>query len=139
MLQKQNYVDGAKNVFGNFQKHFFAFMTQILCVFNLCCLGMQTREHFGNTEEMLTMKASRMFPHLRTHAAYAEDAKFASRKQTMFCFLPVCSPKQQCKQRRHKMLPQQCFLVCTGLNTILFLQQCFFVYAGLNKLQAGSF
>ena len=34
------------------------------------------------------------FPCFLTHVTYVEDAKFASRKQKMCCFLTVCSTKQ---------------------------------------------
>ena len=63
-----------KNVFGKFQKHFLLSRCRF-CVFNICCIGDQTRNHLGNTEETLTFNVSRMFPHLRTQATYLEDAK----------------------------------------------------------------
>ena len=86
LLQKENCVQDAKKVFGKFQKHFLLSRCRF-CVFNICHVTMQTRNHLGNTEETLTLNVSRLFPRLRTQATYFEDAKFISRKQTVFaCF-----------------------------------------------------
>ena len=82
LLRKQKCVQDAKNVFGKFQKHFLL-LRRRFCVFNTCCVGEQTRNHWGNTEETLTLNVSRMFPRLRTQATYLEDAEFASRKQNV--------------------------------------------------------
>ena len=58
---------GRKKRFSKSSKaSFFAFKTQI--VFNICCVGVQTRNHLGNTEETLTLNVFRMFPRLRTQA-----------------------------------------------------------------------
>ena len=50
-----------KNVFGKFQKHFLL-PRRRFCAFNICCVGEQTRNHLGNTEETLILNVSRMFP-----------------------------------------------------------------------------
>ena len=47
-----------KNVLENFN---FLLSRCRFCVFNLCCVGMQTRKHLQNTEETLTF----LFPCLR--------------------------------------------------------------------------
>ena len=88
---------GSQNVFGKFQKHFFAFKTQILCLKHVL-LGDANDETLGNTEETLTLKVSRMFLRLCSHATYAEDEEFASPKQRTFCFLPICLHKQHSEQ-----------------------------------------
>ena len=90
---------GRKNVFGNFQKHSLLSRRRF-CVFNICCVGAQTRKHLGNTETTLIFNVSPLFPRLLTHAKYFKDIEFASRKQKMFCLLPVCSPMQHCEQHR---------------------------------------
>ena len=82
---------GRKNVFGKFQKHFLLPRCRF-CVFNICCMGEQTRNHLGNTEEALTLNASRMFPRLRTQATYLEDTEFASRKQKCFASFLFAHP-----------------------------------------------
>ena len=74
---------GRKNVFGKFQKHFLL-PRRRFCVFNICCVGEQTRNHLENTEETV----SRMFPCLHTQATYLEDAEFASRKHKCFASFP---------------------------------------------------
>ena len=61
-------------------KTFFLLSRRRFCVFNVCCIGVQTRKHLGNTEEALTLNVSRMFPHLRILATYFEDREFASQK-----------------------------------------------------------
>ena len=76
-----------ENVFGKFQKHFLL-PRRRFCVCNICCVGEQTRNHLGNTEETLTLSVSRMFPHLHTQATYLEDAEFASWKQKCFASFP---------------------------------------------------
>ena len=81
----------AINVFGKFQKHFLL-PRRRFCVFNICCVGEQTRNHLGNTEETLTLNVSRMFPRLRTQATYLEDAEFPSRKQNCFASFPFAHP-----------------------------------------------
>ena len=86
------------------------------CVFNTCCMGEQTRNHLENTEETLALNVSRMVPCFRIQATYLEDAEFASQKQKMFCFFPVCSLMQHCDQHWLKMFLQQCFVVCVGLT-----------------------
>ena len=74
---------GRKKRFGKFQEHFLL-PRRRFCVFNICCVREQTRNHLGNTEETLTLNVSQMFPRLRTQATYLEDAEFASRKQKCF-------------------------------------------------------
>ena len=96
LLQKQNCVPDIK-CFWTISETLFAFKAQI-CVFNTCCVRTQTRKHLGNIEETLTLNASRLFPRLLTQATYFEDAEFASRKQRMFCFLPVSSLMQHYEQ-----------------------------------------
>ena len=83
LLRKQTCAQDAKNVFGKFQKHFLL-PRRRFCVFNICCVGEQTRNYLGNSEETLTLNVSRMFPRLRTQATYLENAEFASRKQKCF-------------------------------------------------------
>ena len=58
------------------------------CVFNICCVGSQTRKHFGNTEEALIFNVSRLFLRLRAKATCSEDAEFASGKQKCFASFP---------------------------------------------------
>ena len=91
LLRKQKCVQDAKNVFEKFQKHLLLSRRRF-CVFNICRVGEQTRNHLGNTEETLTLNVSRMFPHLRTQATYLEDAEFASRKQKCFASFPFAHP-----------------------------------------------
>ena len=57
------------------------------CVFNICCVGAQTRNHLRDTEETLTLDVSRMFPRLHTQATYHEDTEFGSHKQWGFIIL----------------------------------------------------
>ena len=66
-----------KNVSGKFQKYFLLSRRKF-CVFNICCLLAQTKNHLANTEETLPSNVSRLFPLLRTQATYFEDAEFAS-------------------------------------------------------------
>ena len=58
------------------------------CVFNMCCVGSQTRKHFRNTEEALIFNVSRLFLRLRAKATCSEDAEFASGKQKCFASFP---------------------------------------------------
>ena len=82
---------GGKNVFGKFQNHCLLLIRRF-CVFNICCVGEQTRNHLGNTEETLTLNVSRMFPRLRPQATCLEDTEFASRKQKCFASFPFAHP-----------------------------------------------
>ena len=91
LLWKQKCVQDAKNVFEKFQKHFLLSRRRF-CVFNIYCVGEQTRNHLGNNEETLTLNVSRMFPRLRTQATYFADAEFASRKQKCFASFPFAHP-----------------------------------------------
>ena len=91
LLQKQKCIQDAKNVFGKFQKHFLLSRCRF-CVFNICCIGEQMRNHLGNTEETLTFNVSRMFPRLCTQATYLEDVEFVSRKQKCFASFPFAHP-----------------------------------------------
>ena len=93
LTRKQNCVQDAKNYFWKISKTFLLSRRRF-CVFNICYIGAQTRKHLGNTEETLASNVSRLFLHLRTQAIHFEDVEFASWKQKMFCFLPVCSPMQ---------------------------------------------
>ena len=77
IVAEVNMRPGRKNVFEKFQNHFLL-PRRRFCVFNICCMGEQTRDHLGNTEGTLTLNVSRMFPRLRTQATYLEDAEFAS-------------------------------------------------------------
>ena len=60
-----SFVQDAENIVGKFQKHFLL-PRRRFCVFNICCVGEQTRNHLGNTEETLTLNVSQMFPRLGT-------------------------------------------------------------------------
>ena len=71
LLRKQKCAQDAKNVFGQFQK-LFLLSRRRFCVFNICCVGEQTRNHLGNTEKTLNLNVSRMFPRLRTQATYLQ-------------------------------------------------------------------
>ena len=77
LLRKQNCVQAAKNVFGKFQKHILLSRRKF-CVFNICCLWAQTKNHLGNTEKTLTSNVFRLFLRLLTQATHFEDAEFAS-------------------------------------------------------------
>ena len=103
LLRKQSFVQDAKTVFGKLKKHFLLSRRRF-CVFNICCLRVQTENHLGNIEETLTLNVSRLFPCLRTQVTYIEDAEFATRKQKISCFLPVCSPVQHYEQHRFTLL-----------------------------------
>ena len=59
-------------------KSIFLLSRRKFCVFNICCLLAQTKNHLGNTEETLTSNVSRLFPRLRTEATYFEDVEFPS-------------------------------------------------------------
>ena len=82
---------GRNNVLGKFQKHFLL-SGHWFCVFKMCCIGQQTSNHLGNTEETLTLNVSWMFPCLRTQATHFEDAEYASRKQKCFASFPFANP-----------------------------------------------
>ena len=115
IVAKAKWRPGLKNDFGKYQKHFLLSRPRF-CMLGICCVGAQTRKHLGNTEEKMTSNVFRLFPRLRTQGTYFEDAKFVSRKQKMFCFLPVCSLLQQCEQHWLQMFLQQCFLVYADLK-----------------------
>ena len=89
--------------------------TQILCLQHIL-RGGANEEAFGKHWLWMFPDVSWMFPRWRTQATYLKDAEFASQKQKMFCFCPVCSPRQHCEQHWLKMFLQQCFLVCAGLQ-----------------------
>ena len=91
LLQKQNWVQDAKNVFGKFQKHILV-SGRRFCVFNICCVGSQTRKHLRNPEEALTFNVSRLFPHLRAKATYSEDVEFTPGKQKCFASFLFAQP-----------------------------------------------
>ena len=91
LLRKQSCVQDAKSVFGKFQKHFLLSRRRF-CVFNIRCVGVQTRKHLVNTGETLTLNVSRLFPRLRPQATYFEDVVSASRKQKTFCFFLFAHP-----------------------------------------------
>ena len=113
-----SFVQDAENIFGKFQKHFLL-PRRRFCVFNICCVGQQTRNHLGNTEETLTLNVSQMFPRLGTQATYLEDAEFASRKQKCFASFPFAHPYNIVSKINSKMFLQQCFLVVLD-NVSLF-------------------
>ena len=91
LLQEQNCVQDARNAFEKNLKTFFLLSRYRFSVFNICCIRVQKRRHFGNTEDTLTLNVSPVFPSLRNYPSYSEDKEFASRSKNV-CFLPVCSP-----------------------------------------------
>ena len=72
-------VSRTQNVFGKFQKYILLSRHRF-CVLSIYYVGAQRRKHLGNTEEALTLNASRLFPRLHAKAIHLEDLKFASRK-----------------------------------------------------------
>ena len=67
--QTRKHRGGSKNASWT-QKMLLENFISIFCfqdadfVFNICCVGEQTRNHLGNTEEILTLNVSLIFPHL---------------------------------------------------------------------------
>ena len=106
LLQEQNCIQVAKNVFGKFQKHFLLSRRKF-CVFNMCCVGSQMREHFGDTEDTLTLNVSRIMTRLHTLARYVDVVKcFASMPFAHRCNI-VSNIDTKCR------FLQQRFLICT--------------------------
>ena len=82
---------GCIKCFGQFRKHFLL-LRRRFCIFNICCVGEQTRNHLANIGKTLTLNVSIMFPRLRTQATCLADAEFASRKQTCLASFPFAYP-----------------------------------------------
>ena len=110
VLRKQNCVQDTKNVFPNFQKHFFAFKMQILCLQYMLREG---ANDLGNTEETVTLNVSpslsRCVP--EQHILKIHNFLLGSKPLS---FLFICSPMQHCEQHWLRMFLGQWFLVCVG-------------------------
>ena len=91
---------------GKFQKDFLLSRRKF-CVFDICCLWAQKKNHLGNTEETW-LNVSRIV----SSFVYLNNKFWRLRICVLiFYFLPVCSPMQHCDQHWLKMFLQQCVLV----------------------------
>ena len=85
---------GRKKCFWKMSKTFLVSRRRF-CVFNICCVGAQTRNHLGNTEETPTSNVSHSCVP-KQHILKTQNLRLGSKK--VFCFFPVCSPMQHCEQ-----------------------------------------